>query len=239
MPEAFELQGVRIDFHEGDLARLPFRVDALVSSDDNHLSRSSGVSAALFSAADDPRIGEEILATLAGSPDGMRLGQVVRTSAGRLQADHLLHAVTIDLDRGILADQTVVESLTLTLASQARRLGIRHLALPVLASGAAGLPLVHALEAMLRGLDRLPAARERLHVTLVVPKERADEAHRVLVEFVRRRGEALETAEKTLRWAGRRLPEPLASRAGSILEATRHGEYWILFSCWQALEQTV
>jgi O-acetyl-ADP-ribose deacetylase (regulator of RNase III) len=72
--------------------------DVLVSSDDSNLSMGGGVSAAIRRAA-----GQGILLEVAESIPA-RLGKVVVTGAGSLQAKYIFHAVTIGKSKADAAE---------------------------------------------------------------------------------------------------------------------------------------
>jgi len=139
----------------GDITKSSCEV--LVSSDDYMLSMGGGVSFALGNAAgaalrDDAR-----------KCGGRNLGEVVVTSAGRLPARYVLHAVTIGRGDGVVVPpEIVVRSATRRVMELLPMLGCSSVALPAIGTGSAGLPyevvatemagaLVEALLADLRG----------------------------------------------------------------------------------------
>jgi O-acetyl-ADP-ribose deacetylase (regulator of RNase III) len=129
-----------------DITRL--EVDALVSTDDVHLSRvePNGVAAAIRAAAGDlPR--DDARKHALPAP----LGSVLVTSAGRLGAKYILHAMTFEyssrLDIESLIPQVVRRVLELAAALQVERL-----AMPVLTSRRAGVPKAEVITRMTRSL---------------------------------------------------------------------------------------
>src|SRR6476659_625468 len=129
-----------------DITRL--EVDALVSTDDVHLSRvePNGVAAAIRAAAGDvPR--DDARKHSLPAP----LGSVLVTSAGRLSAKYILHAMTFEYSSRpnpeVLVPQVVRRVMQLATALQVERL-----ALPVLLSGRAGLSKADVIIQMLRSL---------------------------------------------------------------------------------------
>src|SRR4051794_6706124 len=101
---SFRIGAWQLRVSVGDLTSLHVDVGALVSSDDNYLSHSGGVSAALWSAgrlADLPR----------PEPGDVRLGDVAVGQAGDLSAEFILHAITVDLDEGRSAKLSEVARL--------------------------------------------------------------------------------------------------------------------------------
>src|SRR4051812_5590825 len=74
----------------GDITKLV--ADALVSSDDNYLTMGGGVSDAIL------RAGGEEIRQQALKHVPLKIGDVAVTSAGKLPAKYIFHAVTIDYD---------------------------------------------------------------------------------------------------------------------------------------------
>jgi O-acetyl-ADP-ribose deacetylase (regulator of RNase III) len=124
----------------GDITAI--QADALVSSDDSHLTMGGGVSCAIASA------GGEIIRHEARKHIPLQLGDVAVTSAGDLFAKYILHAVTIDYDTMIYASQDSIHAATLKCMQLADTLGIHHIAFPALGTGVAGFPFQLAAEVM-------------------------------------------------------------------------------------------
>lgn len=118
--------------------------DALVSSDDNYLSMGGGVSMALLNAG-----GEEIRQE-ARKHIPLKIGDVAVTSAGRLPAKFIFHAVTIDYDYMIFPSETTIRAATLKCMKLADTLGVRLIAFPALGTGVAKFPFQLAAEVMTR-----------------------------------------------------------------------------------------
>jgi O-acetyl-ADP-ribose deacetylase (regulator of RNase III) len=137
-PSRYEANGFKIEVYVGAITKLPRRVGAIVSSDDNYLSAGGGVSAAIRRAAGDPSIETRAKAML--DKDGrsiLRVGSIFVTPAGNLNAERIVHAVVIDLDRGITPDVTIVRTAVSAALEEAADLA--SIALPLLGSGAGGL----------------------------------------------------------------------------------------------------
>ncbi len=153
------------------LERLSLAVDGLVSSDDNWLSHRGGVSAALWKAA-----GRAFARQATESPrPKLSVGDVHVTTAGRLNAKLLLHAVTLDLDQGTALTPDQLPTLVRRLMLTAEAAGAASLGLPMIGAGAAGLEvgevtagLCRALETWLASPPRLPA------ITIAVPTADVD-----------------------------------------------------------------
>jgi O-acetyl-ADP-ribose deacetylase (regulator of RNase III) len=151
-PRTLHIGSLEVEHRRESIVAVARSVDAVVSSDDNYLSRGGGVSRALWDSAGP--IDRSLLSLPAS------LGDVLATSAGRLGCRTLYHAVSIDLDSGERANAGQVQALTRRVLKCAARDGIGSLALPVFASGAGLLGPRIAAAAMVEGLA---IAAETLH----------------------------------------------------------------------------
>jgi O-acetyl-ADP-ribose deacetylase (regulator of RNase III) len=126
--------------------------EVLVSSDDNYLSMGGGVSRSLLHAG-----GSEIQSH-ARKLLPLKQGDVAVTTAGRLRAKYIFHAVTIDLDQGRYPDPPSIKSLVDRSLDLAESLHIRSITYPALGTGTGGFPYQEAAEIMVRTIaDRLAA----------------------------------------------------------------------------------
>ena len=145
----------------GDITAIS--ADALVSSDDNHLTMGGGVSWAIASA------GGEIIRHEARKHIPLQLGDVAVTSAGELLAKYILHAVTIDYDTMTNASQDSIHAATLKCMQLADTLGAHHIAFPALGTGVAGFPFQLAAEVMTQTIaDYLAGETGVILVTLIL-----------------------------------------------------------------------
>ncbi len=126
----------------GDLSQLTS--DALVSSDDNYLTMGGGVSASLL------RAGGDSIQIEARKHTPLEIGDVAVTSAGRLRAKYIFHAVTIDYTKMIYASEDSVRAATLKCLQLADTLGLKLIAFPALGTGVANFPFQLAAEVMTR-----------------------------------------------------------------------------------------
>src|ERR1700730_17966352 len=101
-------------------------LDALVSSDDNSLSMSGGVSKAILDSA-GPTLKEHANRLLP-----VRIGDVVVTSAGRLPVRYVLHAVTTDPQHRVRPTAQTICSIGRTLFGQCEELGIVRIGVPLI-----------------------------------------------------------------------------------------------------------
>lgn len=121
-----------------------FEADALVSSDDGFLSMGGGVSLALSGVA-----GENLREDVRKQKVPVSLGSVVVTSAGRLPARYVFHAITIDFTSHPPVD-TLIACLMRSILEIGTALQIDHIALPLLGAGTAQLPKEKVLEYILQ-----------------------------------------------------------------------------------------
>lgn len=124
----------------GDITKI--QSDAIVSSDDNHLTMGGGVSQSILNA------GGEIIRREARKHIPLKIGDVAVTSAGNLPAKFVFHAVTIDYDNWIYASEESIKSATRKCLQLADMLGVRHIVFPALGTGVAGFPFQLAAETM-------------------------------------------------------------------------------------------
>jgi O-acetyl-ADP-ribose deacetylase (regulator of RNase III) len=142
-----------------DITRLPSRVGAIVSSDDNYLTAGGGVSKAIVSAAGASHTRDEMQALVWG-PGGrqpsarsaLKAGQVVYTTAGQLQADYVFHAIVIDHDRYQYPDRLLIAAVTKEALRLAGTLRLTSIAFPLLGTGTANLSPRVALKGMMDAL---------------------------------------------------------------------------------------
>lgn len=170
------------------ITELPKHVDALVSSDDNYLSHGGGVSNALWTAA-----GQSVQVEVESARPRLKLGDVFPTTAGSLNAKHLLHAITIDFDANIRIGNGDPVSLFRKIFAVAEELGCKSVALPLVGSGAAGLSIEEAFSAFTRALSLwLQSPSSLFDVTLVLGWTAAEPLRASLVSSL----EGIVTPEK-------------------------------------------
>ncbi len=151
-------------------------VDAIVSSDDPALSMGGGVSEAIRLAA-----GPEVFAA-AQRQRPAQLGDVVVTGGGRLPATRVFHGIVMDYDEEGHPHTTpeVITAVVRRCLDLCAEYGVRSIALPALATGAAGLEPERSAAAMLveilTHLDAWPIL-ERIQIALD-PTRRPDVAAR-------------------------------------------------------------
>lgn len=169
----------------GAMERLNDRFGALVSPDDNYLSHGGGVSSRIWA-----------VGKLEGCFSGierphLRLGDVFPSSAGNLNADHVLHAITIDLDTGQRIASANPSALIRAVFATAEGLGCDSVALPLLGTGAARLDpdaFVQAFTAAVRAWAQGPSSLDTVAL-VILPSQ----AKSIRIQ--------LEQASKSIEWA--------------------------------------
>jgi O-acetyl-ADP-ribose deacetylase (regulator of RNase III) len=126
----------------GDITNL--RADALVSSDDNHLTMGGGVSYSIL------RAGGQSIREEARKHIPLKLGDVAVTSAGELPAKYIFHAVTIDYTEMQGPTEDSIRAATLKCMQLGDTLGINSIALPALGTGVGKFPFQLAAEVIIR-----------------------------------------------------------------------------------------
>jgi O-acetyl-ADP-ribose deacetylase (regulator of RNase III) len=107
----------------------------LVSSDDNNLTMSGGVSAAIR------RAGGNTVALDVAKRVPVRLGDVIVTSAGTLPAYYVFHAVTIGPGRTTTPPEDIIRKVTAKCLALLEPLDVSSIAFPAIGSGIAGFSI--------------------------------------------------------------------------------------------------
>ena len=141
------IHGVDVDVRVADITSLGEHVSAIVSSDDNLLTHGGGVSAAIWKAS-----GERLVDWWRQSRPGLVLADVVISPAGDLDADHVVHAVTIDFDSGQALRHADAVKLYGSVLDLGADLVWEKLAMPLLGTGAAGLDVGGSAQALIDAL---------------------------------------------------------------------------------------
>jgi serine/threonine protein kinase len=133
---------------QGDITRQ--EVDAVVSSDDEHLSMGGGVSAAILRAA-GPEVEEE-----ARRFTPVRPGRAVVTTAGRMPARFIFHGITLDLSqRAFSPSRDLIAEILSSCLYHADTLNVRSIAFPLLGTGTGGFSRAVCLDTTFRYLARV------------------------------------------------------------------------------------
>lgn len=136
-------------------------VDALVSSDDNFLSMGGGVSEAILKA------GGEVIRVEARKHVPVNIGDVAVTSAGKMPAKYIFHAVTIDYTNMIYPSEESIQAATLKCMQLADTLKVRTIAFPALGTGTGGFPFQLAAEVMTRMIADYLIGETRIELVIL------------------------------------------------------------------------
>lgn len=162
----------------GDITKCA--ADAIVSSDDNYLSMGGGVSYAISQAAGN------IIRSEAKKQLPLKLGDVAVTSAGRLDARYVFHAITIDYDNSTYANDEIVSRATRRCLEIADSLRVKTIALPALGTGVARFPFERCATAMARTLVEYLAGDTKLEtVTITLFPREGTQAEEINVFYER------------------------------------------------------
>jgi O-acetyl-ADP-ribose deacetylase (regulator of RNase III) len=124
----YEIGQSTLTLEFGDLTTS--NAEVLVSSDDSYVTMGGGVSAAIL------RAGGDAIMIDAAKKVPARLGDVVVTSAGSLQARHIFHAITISDEK--LEPKEVISRATRRCLELLVSLDLRSIAFPAIGAGVAG-----------------------------------------------------------------------------------------------------
>jgi O-acetyl-ADP-ribose deacetylase (regulator of RNase III) len=106
--------------------------EVIVSSDDSYISMGGGVSASILRAG-----GQEIIMDAAKKVP-VEVGDVVLTTAGRLRAKYVFHAITLDTWKDTLDSRRVLKDVLSRCFDLLDLLGLHSIALPAIGAGVAG-----------------------------------------------------------------------------------------------------
>ncbi|MBI3973661.1 MAG: macro domain-containing protein [Chloroflexi bacterium] len=158
----YEVGASTITLRFGDI--VSSHAEALVSSDDGWLTMGGGVSQALGKAA-GASLRVEARKLVATAP--AQVGDVVVTSAGRLRAKYVLHAITIGTGLEEIGPDAIVRHAVRKVMRLVPLLGCRSVAFPAIGTGVAGIPFEVAAAEMGQALvTALRDGRQRLAVEL-------------------------------------------------------------------------
>jgi O-acetyl-ADP-ribose deacetylase (regulator of RNase III) len=121
-----------ITFVVGDLTEQ--RVDAIVNAANESLTPGSGVCGAIF------RVGGDAIFAEAALYGGCPTGDARATKAGRLPAEHVIHAVGPIWHGGGAGEEELLASAYRRSLEVAEKVGCRTIAFPALSTGIYGYP---------------------------------------------------------------------------------------------------
>jgi len=157
----------RIELWNGDICEL--EVDAIVNPANLSLWMATGVGGAI------KRAGGDAIEFAAVRQAPVPLGESIVTTAGKLAAKAVIHAVSLDRDRR--TSGSAIEAAVRSAMARAREIGATSVAFPALGTGVGGYPLADAaritVQTVRDELDRSPAVE---HVTFALRGAAAYEA---------------------------------------------------------------
>ena len=130
----------KISVIKGDIAYLPFHVDAIVNAANSALVPGGGVDGAINKKA-GPDLGRAML-KFGGTPTGT----AVYTSAFDLNADYVIHAVGSRYQDGEHGEEELLSNAYQSVMKLAQKLEVNSLAIPFLSTGVYGYPLEDAVK---------------------------------------------------------------------------------------------
>ena len=145
----------RIELTQGDITAQ--QVDAVVNAANSKLAGGGGVDGAMHRAG-GPTLMEE---TRAKFPDGCPTGSAVATSAGRLRAKFVFHAVGPIWRGGVAGEANLLASAYRRCLELAVEHSCRSIAFPALSTGAYGYPMDLAAERSLSAVREFLIAHQQ------------------------------------------------------------------------------
>src|SRR5918997_6505921 len=145
----------RIELWNGDICDL--EVDAIVNAANLSLWMATGVAGAI------KRAGGDQIEFAAVRQGPVPLGHAIVTTAGRLAARAVIHAVSLDRDRR--TSGPIIEAAVRSAMARARDMNANSLAFPALGTGVGGFPLDEAARITVQTVrEELPASPSVQHV---------------------------------------------------------------------------
>lgn len=166
MKDSIKIGGTTIRLVQGDITEQ--EVDALVNAANTSLLGGGGVDGAIHRAG-----GPEILAecrAIRAAQGGCAPGEAVLTTAGRLKARKVIHAVGPVWSGGARGENTLLERAYTNSMALACEEGLRTVAFPSISTGAYRFPIdqaaLIALGTMVRFVRQEPEAFDELRLVL-------------------------------------------------------------------------
>ena len=156
-----------ITLHKGDITAL--KTDAIVNAANSALWMGAGVAGAI------KRAGGQEIEDEAVRQGPIRVGEVVVTGAGRLEAGLVIHAAVMGTD--LVTDADKIRSATMNSLLRAEDLGLKTIAFPALGTGVGGFSYSKAAEIMIDTVrEHLAGASDLEEVLFALYSEEAYEA---------------------------------------------------------------
>src|SRR5699024_920828 len=138
----------KISIIKGDIAYLPFHVDAIINAANSALVPGGGVDGAINKKA-GPGLGRAML-KLGGTPTGT----AVYTPAFDLNADYVIHAVGPKYQDGEHVEAELLAAAYQSIMKLAQKLEVNSLAITFLSTGVYGYPLEEAINIAMENVKK-------------------------------------------------------------------------------------
>lgn len=143
----------QIEVVRGDITTL--RVDAIVNAANSSLLGGGGVDGAIHRAGGPEIVAECRRLRAAHLGQGLRPGQAVATTAGRLDAKHVIHTVG-PVYHGQASDAETLASCYRESLRVADEVGAASVAFPTISAGVYGYPMAEATRIAVHTIRRTP-----------------------------------------------------------------------------------
>ncbi|MDD5189961.1 MAG: macro domain-containing protein [Dehalococcoidales bacterium] len=153
----------KVEIIRGDITQIA--AEALVNPANNHLWMGGGVAGAL------KRAGGWEIEMAAENQGPIEVGQTVVTTAGRLAAKYIIHAVV--MAQNLVTTPEYIREATKNSLERARALQVKTLVLPAFGTGVGRLPVEEAAQIMLQEVKKFARTPSSLEtVTFVLYREK-------------------------------------------------------------------
>ena len=143
-----KVRDIDVQVVQGDITELA--VDAIVNAANNELIMGGGLAGVI------KKKGGQAIEEEAMRRGPIPIGEAVVTQAGKLKAEHVIHAATMSLDHQ--TNEQYIRAATANALKRASELGLQSIALPALGCGVGRFPIVGAAKIMTQEVLRV--ARE-------------------------------------------------------------------------------
>ncbi|KXX68115.1 macro domain-containing protein [Flammeovirga sp. SJP92] len=116
--------------------------DVIVSSDDTDITMSGGVSRSIYQA------GSSAIQVDARKHKGLKVGDVIVSTAGNLHAKYVFHAITLNYENNTAIDPNTLELVLKRILELGKALKVKSIALPAIATGTAGYDYTNSIKAI-------------------------------------------------------------------------------------------
>jgi O-acetyl-ADP-ribose deacetylase (regulator of RNase III) len=158
MASELKIHGTTIKLYLGDITEL--EVDAIVNAANNRLWMGGGVAGAI------KRKGGKEIEDEAVAKGPIPVGEAVVTSAGKLNADYVIHAAGMGTD--LRTDERKIREATKNSLLRAEEVNVRSIAFPSIGTGVGGFPVERAAEVMLEVVKEHLEKTTQTHIKTII-----------------------------------------------------------------------